>query len=119
MEEVSYLPWLSLAKESFNQDDFSTNNLNIINMGTAGIIEILEDADITITPLIETTMQSMRVERDLIMFQPDPKVMMDNFQSEERKQTLVARISGTVTSAFPEGKPNISDDENFEADPEF
>lgn len=118
-EEVSYLPWLSLGKENFNQEDFSTNSLNVINMGTAGIIEKTEDSDINITPLIETTLQSMRLERDLILFQRDPKVMMDNFKSEERKQTLIARVSGSVNSAFPEGKPNLSEDEHVEEDKNF
>ena len=118
-EEVTYLPWLSLGKENFNQDDFTTNNLNVLNMGTVGIIQKREDAEINITPLIQTTLQSMRMERDLILFQRDPKVMMDNFKSEERKQTLVARISGKVSTAFPEGKPNLNDDENFKPDENF
>lgn len=116
-EEVSYLPWLSLGKENFNQDDFTTNNLNIINMGTSGIIEKTEDSNINITPLIETTLQSMQIERDLILFQRDPKVMLDNFKSEERKQILVARVSGKVQSAFPDGKPLL--DDNEQADDKF
>ncbi len=118
-EEVSYLPWLSLAKESFNKEDFTTSDLNIINMGTAGIIEKTEGSELTFSPLIETTKQSMQVERDLILFQPDPKVMMDNFKSEERKQLLVVRVGGIVKSAFPEGKPNLTDDENFKPDQEY
>lgn len=118
-EEVSYLPWLSLASESFNKDDFTTSDLKIINLGTAGIIEKPEGSLLTFTPLIETTKQSMQVERDLILFQRDPKVMMDNFKSEERKQMLVARISGPVKSAFPEGKPNLTDEEDFAADPDY
>ncbi len=116
-EEVSYLPWLSLGKENFNQDDFTTNNLNIINLGTSGIIEKTEGSNINITPLIETTLQSMQIERDLILFQRDPKVMLDNFKSEERKQTLIARVSGKVKSAFPDGKPLLGEDE--EADDKF
>ena len=118
-EEVSYLPWLSLGPESFNQSDFTTSDLNVINMGTVGIINKPEGSTLDFMPLIETTMQSMIMERDLIMFQPDPKVMMDNFKSEERKQLLIARISGEVESAFPEGKPNLTDDENFEADANY
>ena len=118
-EEVSYLPWLSLGGESFNQDDFTTNNLNIINMGTAGILEKTPESTLTIDPLITTTLQSMQMERDLILFQRDPKVMMDNFKSEEKKQVLVARVSGTVDSSFPEGKPNLNNDEDFEPDEDY
>ena len=52
-------------------------------MGTAGIIERLEDATIEFTPLLQTTTDSMKMERDLIFFQRDPNVMLANFEIRE------------------------------------
>jgi len=119
-QEVSYLPWLSLGKESLNQEDFSTRELNVVNLGTAGIIQTLPDASVSLAPLIQTTMQSMQLERDLILLQRDPGVMLDNFKSEERKQTLVARVSGKVKTAFPEGRPKTDKtDTETPDDPDF
>lgn len=119
-QEVQYLPWLSLGKESLNQDDFITRDLNIVNMGTAGIIQATEGSELNLTPLIQTTMQSMQMERDLILFQRDPKIMLDNFQSEERKQILVTRVNGKAKSAFPEGRPKANkEDTNTPVDPDF
>jgi ABC-type uncharacterized transport system involved in gliding motility auxiliary subunit len=100
-QEVTYLPWLRLAKESFNQDDFATNQINVIHMGTTGIIEKNADSEIIFTPLIESTRQSMQMDRDFLFIQRDPKIILDNFKSEEKKQ-------GRATTAFPEG---LLDDE--------
>ena len=104
-QETLYLPWLRLGEESFNNSDFTTSELKVIHLGTAGIIEQKEDSSVELSRLIETSVDSMQLERDLIMFQQDPNVILDNFESENRKQLLAARISGRVKSAFPEGNP--------------
>lgn len=119
-QELQYLPWLSLGRESLNQEDFTTAELNVINIGTAGIIKLLPDSTLDITPLVQTTRQSMQMERDLIIFQRDPRIMLDNFKSENRKQTLVARVSGEVNTAFPEGRPKAGkNDTQTPEDPDF
>jgi ABC-type uncharacterized transport system involved in gliding motility auxiliary subunit len=107
-QEVTYLPWLRLAKESFNQDDFATSQLNVIHMGTVGIIEKNADSKTSFTPLIESTKQSMQLDRDFLFIQRDPKIILDNFKSEEKKQVIAARLQGHATTAFPEG---LLDDE--------
>jgi gliding motility-associatede transport system auxiliary component len=104
-QETLYLPWLRLGKESLNNDDFSTNELKVIHMGTAGIIEQKEESPIEMSSLIQTSKDSMKLERDLILFQQDPNIILDNFVSEDKQQTLAVRLSGHVTSAFPEGSP--------------
>jgi len=107
-QEVTYLPWLRLAKESFNQDDFATSQINVIHMGTTGIIEKNADSEISFTPLIESTRQSMQMDRDFLFIQRDPKIILDNFKSEEKKQVIAARLQGHASTAFPEG---LLDDE--------
>ncbi|HKK15663.1 MAG TPA: Gldg family protein [Gammaproteobacteria bacterium] len=101
--EIAYLPWLRLAKESFNQEDFATSELNVIHMGTAGIIEKLPEATTTVTPLIKTTRQSMQLDRDFLVIQRDPSIILDNFKSMEKKQVLAARLQGHAKTAFPDG----------------
>ncbi len=112
-QEVIYLPWLRLAEESFNQDDFATSQINVIHMGTTGIIEKNEGSTIQFTPLIESTKQSMQLDRDFLFIQRDPKIILDNFKSEEKKQVIAARIQGHAKSAFPEG---LLDDEGNRKD---
>ena len=102
-QESNYLPWLQLGEYNLNREDFSTSELSQIHMGTAGIIEQQEDAAIELTPLIETTTDSMKMERDLVFFQRDPNVMLANFEAENKALVLAARISGNVPSAYPDG----------------
>jgi len=101
--EIDYLPWLRLSESHFNKDDFSTSELNLVHMGTVGSLEIIEDKGLIITPLIQTSKQSTKLERDLILFQRDPTVILNNFKSEEKQLMIAARIKGQAMSAFPEG----------------
>ena len=114
-QESNYLPWMQLGIDNLNREDFSTSELNLVHMGTAGIIERLEDATIEFTPLLQTTTDSMKMERDLIFFQRDPNVMLANFESGNKVLVLAARISGNVTSAYPDGLPE--EDEEDETSP--
>lgn len=121
---VDYLPWLRLTEKNFNPDDFSSSELNLIHMGTVGALEQTEDKGLTITPLIQTSEQSTKLERDLILFQRDPNVIMDNFESEDRRMLLAARINGKAKTYFPDGKPAAkTDNANAEqqkiSDPDF
>lgn len=118
-KEIDYLPWLRLTENNFNANDFSTSELNLVHMGTAGSIEIIEDKGLTITPLIQTSKQSTKLERDLILFQRDPGIILNNFKSEDRQLLIAARIKGQATSVFPDGDP--AEDEHGEkiVDPEF
>ena len=111
LREVAYLPWLRLAKESFNKDDFATSELSVLHMGTSGVIDRLEDATTQITPLIETTKQSMLLDRDFLVIQRDPSIILDNFISDEEKKSLAVRIQGRAKTAFPDG---ISGDKDYD-----
>ena len=35
----------------------------------------------------------------------DPRVLLDDYTSQDRPYTVVARISGKVRTAFPDGRP--------------
>ena len=111
-QETLYLPWLRLGESSFNRDDFTTSELKVVHLGTAGIIEQEEDSKVEVSQLIQTTVDSMQLERDLILFQQDPNIILENFESSNQKQSLAVRISGEVDSAFPEGKPSAGEEDN-------
>lgn len=114
-QESNYLPWLRLEADNLDRQDFSTSELNLIHMGTAGVIDLKEDATVEFAPLIKTTADSMRMQRDLIFFQRDPNVMLSNFESGNNPLVLAARISGTVPSAYPDGL--LIEDEDDETVP--
>lgn len=112
--EMAYIPWMRLDPTRLNQDDFSTNQLALINLGTAGFIEQEEGAKTEMTPLIFTSKNAMAYERDSIIFVRDPSVLLDQFKSEDKEMVIAARISGPAETAYPDGRP-ASD----EPDPTF
>lgn len=108
---ATYLPWLKLDQSDLNRKDFATSELQTINMATAGILEKDKGATINFTPLIQTSKDSMMLNRDLILFQHDPNVIMDNFKSGNKRLVLAARLSGKVKSAYPDGPPPSGKDD--------
>ncbi len=109
-QETLYLPWLRLGKDSLNSEDFTTSELKVLHMGTAGIIEQKPGSGVSMSALIQTSSDAMKLERDLILFQQDPNVILENFVSEDKKLNLAVRLSGHVNSAYPEGNPLSTDE---------
>lgn len=116
-QTVNYLPWMSLDPENLNSDDFITNELKSLNLGSVGILDKAEGSEITFTPLVSTGKQAMAMERDAILFIRDPSGLMDSFEPGDKELVLAARINGDATTAFPDGKPKKAEDD--ETDPDF
>ena len=115
-QEIDYLPWLRLTERNFNTKDFSTSELNLLHMGTVGSIEIIENGKMEIIPLIESSKKSTKLERDLILFQRDPSVILNNFKSDEKKLLIAARVRGKAESVFLNGMQTDDDNETVKDD---
>jgi len=114
IEEATYLPWLKLDKSNFNSDDIIASELSAINMGTAGIIEKMEGSRINLTPLFQTSAESMRLNAFMLQFERDPAKLLTDFISENTTFTLAARIEGPVTTSFPDGMPEPDHDNPYD-----
>jgi ABC-type uncharacterized transport system involved in gliding motility auxiliary subunit len=104
-QEVEYLPWMQLGGDRLNRDDFVTNELKIVNVGSAGALEMIEGASTSVTPLIETGPNSALIERDAVFFVRDPAGLLESFEPAGKKLVIAARIRGEAETAFPEGQP--------------
>ncbi len=116
VEQTNYLPWMKLEKPNFNQDDFVTSELNIIALGSAGIVSKNEGASVNFSPLIETSTEAMQMPAEVLQYQREPAQLLADFKSENRKFTLAARLSGKVSSAYPEGAPTADVNNPFDQD---
>ncbi len=103
--QIEYLPWLRLREANLNRQDFVTNELGQLNVGTAGALEPVKDAKTTFTPLLSTGKKAMLLDRDQVMFSRDPAALMQGFKPGDQSLVLAARLSGTVKTAFPDGRP--------------
>lgn len=118
-QEVPYLPWLQLTGDNINQNDFITSRLKQVQLGTSSYINKLPDSEIDIEPLLFTSTESTLLERDLILLQRDPNVILENYEPSGERFTLAARVSGPVETAFPRGKPLEDEDQAVAEDPDF
>jgi len=98
---ADYVAWLQLRGDRFDKNDAITGDLTQINFGTAGMLEILEGATTTVTPLITTGPESMRIPADKFLGLPDVVKLFTEFQSQGKNEILAVRIGGAVKSAFP------------------
>jgi ABC-type uncharacterized transport system involved in gliding motility auxiliary subunit len=105
LETTSYVVWLSLLPENMAKNDVITGELQMVNLGSAGILEAIDGVETTMTPLLQTSLLSMEIESDLLSPRPDVVALFRNFEPSNKKMTLAARVAGRTKTAFPDGPP--------------
>lgn len=100
-----YVAWLKVDENSFNPEDPVTGQLRLMRINTAGALFATDDATTTMTPLIQTTTESMLIEQATILRRFSPDVLLSAFDATDERYTLAARITGPVATAFPDGPP--------------
>jgi ABC-type uncharacterized transport system involved in gliding motility auxiliary subunit len=99
-----YPIWLSLrGAEAFNQKSLPTAQLKSAMFIESGAIAKKEGADVTFTPLVETSAQAGDVASMMLQFaQPDDVAKQI---TPSGKKTIAALITGKLKTAFPNGAP--------------
>lgn len=117
--EADYIVWLGLRgdADAIDKSDAVTAQLDTINLATAGFLAKRADATTTVTPLLQTSKNTQKLEKTAIQFGPDPKKLLEAFQSGGERLMIAARVSGPTKSAFPDGKPAGADGAASAADP--
>ncbi|MCY3605954.1 MAG: Gldg family protein [Gammaproteobacteria bacterium] len=88
-----------------------TAELDVLNLGFAGYLKVNEDAALEVTPLVRTSADAGFLDPNLLAFTPDINSLWSGFNPQGEAVTLAARLSGTVASAFPEGRPEAPEEE--------
>ncbi len=103
---ADYLVWLGVPQEQMSQDDPVTGQLSALNIPSAGFILRDENSPITLTPLISSTENSSSIAAEEVRgSRPDILGLLDRFQPDDQTYVMAARLTGTVTTAFPNGPP--------------
>ena len=101
-----YPVWMNVLPDTFDADDVVTGNLGNLGFGTPGYLEPAEGAATVFTPLVSTTPRAAQFTTGQIAaVTTDPRDLLDTYTPQDRPYTLVARISGKVRTAFPDGRP--------------
>ena len=101
---VTHYGMMGLQRGSF-ANDIVTTGMQVLNLSSAGAISPLEGAQTTFEPLLQSSADAGLMEAPLFKALTDPTILLDDFQASGERYTIAARVSGTVQSAFPEGRP--------------
>lgn len=93
---ADYVAWLSLSPDNVDQDEPIFANISRLNVATSGLLEPVDGAHTTVTPLIFTGPHSMAIDVDRIGMMPDLRGLLRSFQSGNKPLWLAARVTGEV-----------------------
>lgn len=110
---VDYPIWMELGPKQFTGNDIITAKLGNIIMASPGILNKTQDSSMTFTPIIQTSDKAMKISTSQLGMLSDPQSLVRDYKPEG-KLTLAARISGKLKTAFPEGMPSASAENNNE-----
>jgi len=102
---MPHLGMLGVKRANVDGQDIITSRLESINLSTAGAISHLPEAGTRFEPLMESSANSMLMSRSFIEDADDPSVLFDEFAPTPENYVIAARVSGTMNSAFPDGRP--------------
>lgn len=108
-EVADYIVFMNLPKSRFDPSDPITGQLQSLTMGIPGVLRHVEGSATTFTPLIRTSTNSAILDLSAVSGFPDPKKLLADFKSAGKELVLGARVSGPLKTAFPEGKPPVTD----------
>lgn len=126
---VSHLAINALRGDSLSADDIATSQLDTVNIGSSGYLQVLKKADdkatedkpaadlssanqssanqssanklaIDFIPLLQSSDDANVVDTARITYLPNPAELLDGFAPSGQRYTVAARISGPANSAF-------------------
>ena len=100
-----FVLWIAARDDAINRDDPVTGNLEQINLASAGALEPVAGATTTIEPLVRSSAVSALVDASEARGLPDPDALLRRVVPDENRYTLIARVTGAVKSAYPDGPP--------------
>src|SRR5688572_12224989 len=104
-QPVRHIGLIGLDAAAMSQDDPITSGLSSVNFGIAGHFELAEGANATLSPLVRSSVESEAMPADRFQFLPDPEELLSGFTPSGKEYILAARLSGPLSSAFPDGAP--------------
>lgn len=102
--------YLGITPDRMNGDDIITTDLSTINAAMAGRLQLADESEATLEPLLTSSPASAVLPATRFSFLPDPGALQDGFVPGGEALVIAARISGTLPSAFPNGRPSTEID---------
>ena len=102
---VAHIGMIGANRKALAGDDIITRRLENLNLSSVGALAPRDGATTRFEPLIQSSSDAMLMNASLLEDVLDPSVLFDEFVSANERYTIAARVSGVISSAFPEGRP--------------
>lgn len=102
--------FFSIPAAQLDRQDLMTAWLNRgVNFGLAGSLNISPRDGLQSHPLARTSGRTMHMPAAQALMRPSPFEILQNWPPDGRIETVAARLSGTLQTAFPAGPPEGAD----------
>lgn len=91
---------LGLTTAELAPNDVATANLHGVDVSSAGTLELASGSGATLTPLLQSTTDAMRIPVSRLESTPDAAALYRDYQADGSRYVLAARLGGQLTSAF-------------------
>jgi len=96
--------WLTIRSNQMNRDDILTSQLDMLMLPFAGVLRDNTPERLTFTPLIHSSDAAGLVGAMAAQF--GGQAIRREFSTEPSPVNAAVRVTGTFTTAFPDGKPD-------------
>ncbi len=96
---------LGLRRDDMNKTDVDTASLDSINVATAGFLSPRTGATTRFEPLLMSSTSAAPLAATRFGPMTDPASLRDGFKPTGIRYAIAARITGPVSSAYPQGAP--------------
>ena len=102
---VRHLGILGYGPDNFEARDAVMGTLKTVNFSSAGALLKKEGATISFEPLVQSSTRAALLDSSQLAMLFDPRTLYKDFQPDGERYTLIARLTGQVKTAFPDGMP--------------
>lgn len=105
--------WLTLTDENANQDEIISANLESLLMASPGVLKQRPGGSpYQLTRLLESSDAAGTLDAFRMKFGADPEQLRADLSPQGAEQPLAFKITGTFTTAFPDGAPETDEEES-------
>lgn len=106
---VDYVAWVALNAMDMDRKDIVTGQLTDLNLATIGGIVHDPKATTTLSPLVQTSGDTMAIEVAKVRGNPNPDELLRDFVPSGERYVVAARVQGPIKSAFQGPPPGAAE----------
>ncbi|MEX1198660.1 MAG: Gldg family protein [Pseudohongiellaceae bacterium] len=107
---ISHIGMMGIQRDGM-YSDLTTAELQILNLASPGALQPIEDSGMEFEPLLRSSRDSGLMDNTWYYDLTDPTILLDEFEADDQRHVLAARITGIAESAFPNGPPVLDPEE--------